>query len=202
MDPDDFGAVDVDLLADYIGGALHETERARVARLVTDDPQWRSAHALLAPGVSKVGAELRALGAAPEPMPADLGVRLDAAFTADPVTDHELIAAELAEPVEPHLLASRGDRHLVSVPSEGRPEAAPRRRRLRWAAPIAAAAGVLALAGVGTAFLTHRDDSADTSAAGSAAEAQPVPMIVEQSEGSALVIGLSDDHITASGSDY
>src|SRR4051794_8922015 len=88
MTADEFGTVDIDLLADYIGDALDESERDRVARLIADDPQWRSAHALLAPGMRQVGAELSALGAAPEPMPADLGVRLEAAFAADPASDH------------------------------------------------------------------------------------------------------------------
>ena len=199
MTADEFGTVDIDLLADYIGDALDKNEQARVARLIADDPEWRSAHAVLAPGMSQVGAELSALGAASEPMPADLGVRLEAAFAADPVSNHSLIAPELAEPSEPHLQPSRGDRHLVSVPTGSEAKVAPRRRRLRWAAPIAAAAGVLAFAGFGTAYLAGRDDVAENTAAGSAADSQSAPMMAP---GSALVGGLSDDKIAATGADY
>jgi hypothetical protein len=200
MTADEFGTVDIDLLADYIGDALDDGERAWVARLIAEDPQWRSAHAVLAPGMSQVGAQLSALGTASEPMPADLGVRLDAAFAADPASGHGLIAAELTEPGEPHLQPSRGDRHLVSVPTGSEAKVAPRRRRLRWAAPIAAAAGVLAFAGFGTAYLTSRDDVAQNSTAGGAADsAAAAPMSAPES---ALVSALSDDQIMATGANY
>ncbi|MEV6492141.1 hypothetical protein AB0M20_26500, partial [Actinoplanes sp. NPDC051633] len=181
MSVDDFGTVDIDLLADYIGDALDETERARVEQLIADDPEWRSAHDLLASGMSRVGAELGALGAASEPMPADLGVRLEAAFAADPTTDHDLIAPELTEPSEPHVQPSRADRHLVSVPTGGAARATSRRRRIRWAAPIAAAAGVLAFAGFGTTYFTSHDDAAQTSAAGGAAGYAAGPRVGPQS---------------------
>jgi hypothetical protein len=203
MTTDEFGSVDIDLLADFIGDALDEPDRGRVARLVADDPEWRSAFALLTPGMSEVGAELRAMGAAPEAMPADLGVRLDAAFAADPATEHELIAAELTEPGEPHLQPSRGDRHLVSVPSGRSVTTTPRRRRLRWAAPIAAAAGVLAFAGFGTTYLTTGgDDSAQSTAAGGAAEAPQAAAEDAAGLASGLVSGVAASQILASGTDY
>jgi hypothetical protein len=163
MTADEFGTVDIDLLADYIGEALDDAERERVARLVADDPEWRSAYALLSPAVGSVSAELGALGAAAEPMPDDLWVRLNDAFTVpttfplpspaergrdeqrdddtaadSPVAEPSIIDPALAAPTEPHLAPVRGDRHLVSVPTSGSDRKhTSRRRRLRWAsAPI------------------------------------------------------------------
>jgi hypothetical protein len=142
---------------------------------------------MLAPGMTAAAADLRDLGSAPEPMPADVVARLDAA-----------LASPIAE------LAAGGERHLtpVAVP-DGAVHRAPRsraRRRLRWAAPIAAAAGVLAFAGVGADYLADRSASnADTTAAGSSAD-RGTPMIA--AEGAGLVSGLTDENIRASGVDY
>lgn len=189
----EFGTVDIDLLADFIGDALDGPEQQRVARLVADDPEWRSAYARLAPAMDTVGAELGAMGAVAEPMPDDLWVRLEDGFTspiaepttidpelADPGLIHptltspelahsELADSELGTSSEPRLepVGGAGDRHLVSVPTgvEDRKQTS-RRRRLRWAAPIAAAAGVVAFAGFGAAYLSDNssENSADSSA--------------------------------------
>lgn len=174
MTSDEFGGVDIDLLADYAGGALSGDDETRVARLVADDPAWREAYALLAPSIDAVGADLRALGSVPEPMPDDVIARLDAALQ---------------------------DRPQLTVVPGG--EAAPRsptvRRRLRWAAPIAAAAGVLAFAGIGVDYLVDGSgDAASTSAGGSADRGSP--MIAAEAGG--LVTGMTDDLVRASGEDY
>jgi hypothetical protein len=179
MTPDAFDAVDIDLLADYAGGALSGDDEARVARLVADDPAWREAYALLAPGMDAVAADLHGLGAEPEPMPDDVVARLESALDARP--------------------------HLTVVPQEetvaDRPRRSTVRRRLRWAAPIAVAAGVLAFAGVGVDYLMAGSDDtqANTSAAGSSADRES-PMIAAEAGG--LVTGLADDLIRASGEDY
>jgi hypothetical protein len=76
----DFGGVDIDLLADYIGGALDGTpEESAVAARIADDPAWQAAHASLREGMSLVAAELGRL--TPEPMPATLADRLDTMLT-------------------------------------------------------------------------------------------------------------------------
>lgn len=182
MTSDEFGGVDIDLLADYAGGALTGDDETRVARLVADDPAWREAYALLAPSLDAVGADLRALGSGPEPMPDDVIARLDAALDS-----------------RPHLTVVDGDGSSAATTAPARSTA---RRRLRFAAPIAAAAGVLAFAGFGVSYLS---DSASTDGAGSTA-AQPndsradSPMIAAEAGG--LVTGLTDDLIRASGEDY
>jgi hypothetical protein len=213
MTADEFGTVDIDLLADYIGEALDDAERERVARLVADDPEWRSAYALLSPAVASMSAELGALGAAAEPMPDHLWVRLNDAFTVpttssvpstdataadSPVAEPSIIDPALAAPTEPHLAPVRGDRHLVSVPTSGSDrKRTSRRRRLRWAAPIAAAAGVVAFAGLGAGYLSD-NKSADDSA--SSAGAAQVPL--DAPEAATGPAALTDDQITATGTDY
>jgi hypothetical protein len=184
---DEFSGVDFDLLADYVGGALDGTpEHATVAGLIARDPAWRAAHDALAQATTAVGHELGVLGAAAEPMPAEFAVRLDAAFGAG-VADPAPIDAELATPGAPYLKPVRGEA------SERRPTPAvdrgagvrsgttrpSRRRRLRWAVPIAAAAGVLAFAGFGIDYLvsgTKATSDTATTSAGGAARAESGPM--------------------------
>ncbi len=206
MTPDEHAAVDIDLLGDYIGGALDGADEAAVARLIADDPRWRETYDLLAPGMIEVGAGLQALGAQPEPMPADVVARLEAALAtptaaAEPttaITEPTVIDPTLAAPPEPHLTPVReGQRHLHVVPGSGS-DRAPRRRsrRLRWAAPIAAAAGVLAFAGVGIDHLIGTSEDA-TQSAGSSAD-QAAPMMESQS----LVTPPPKNGIVSSGIDY
>ncbi len=84
--------VDLDLLADYIGGALDGTPDAeRVARLVAEDPAWQQAFESLAYGMTAVGTQLRGLPPA-GPMPDDVADRITTALAALPALDD----AELA----------------------------------------------------------------------------------------------------------
>jgi hypothetical protein len=197
-----FSEVDFDLLADYVGGALADTpDEAAVAALVTGDPAWRTAYDELVTAMAAVGVELNALGATPEPMPAELAARLDAAF-ASAVADPAPIDPELAGSAKPHVVPSR---HLSVVPDdrdqgvrEGkRATVGDRRRRLRWAVPIAAAAGVIAFLGVGINYLNGQSRSqSDEAATSSAAGAGPVAQ---------APLSSSDDagrKVLASGTDY
>jgi hypothetical protein len=80
---DQFGEVDIDLLADYVGGALTGTpDESAVAARIADDPVWQSAYTALSEGMTFVTTELSRL--TPEPMPADLAAHLDALFTGPP----------------------------------------------------------------------------------------------------------------------
>jgi hypothetical protein len=203
MTPDEFGEVDIDLLADYIGGALDAPAEAEVARLIDQDPRWREAHDLLIPGMAAVGAELTALGAAPETMPADLASRLEDSF-ASPIASPTTIDPVLAGPAEPHIEPSTS-RHLSSVPgTRGVDRPARRRKRLRWAAPIAVAAGVLAFAGFGADYLAEQSVGSDDTASSTAGRAEnAAPMIGTDSGSMTGLIGApTDDQITSSGTDY
>jgi hypothetical protein len=195
----DFSAVDIDLLADYVGGVLDGTpDAARVAALIAEDPRWGDAYTELTAGMASVGAELGALGAVAEPMPAEVAARLDAVL-AD--------ASRAETPVR----GAASDQRLVAVPgkvvaSAGSERAgatrARLRRRLRWAGPVAVAAGVLGIVAVGVDRLGGMDDSAaDSSAAGSAA--LPAPLAASAEAGDARVAAEPPaGRITTSGKDY
>jgi hypothetical protein len=72
------GDVDLERLADFVGGALDGTPEADAVRhLIETDPGWRSAHTDLAAAMVTVHADLAALGAGPAPVPPDVAARLD-----------------------------------------------------------------------------------------------------------------------------
>jgi hypothetical protein len=139
----EFGpGVDLDLLADYIGGALDGTpEEATVERRIADDPAWARAYAESSAAIEAVRVDLSALGAAHEEMPPEVVGRLEAALASVP-------PEETGKVVE---LAPRQARA----------------RRARWAkrlAPVAVAAGVLISVALGASLL--RDSASDSGAAG------------------------------------
>ncbi|MCO8275259.1 hypothetical protein M1L60_32225 [Actinoplanes sp. TRM 88003] len=145
----EFSGVDIDLLADYIGGALEGTpDESAVATLIAEDPDWREAYESLSGGVTLVQSELGRLE--PEPMPADLAARLDGMFSA------------------PALTLVKGD--------AAAPTAEPAGRRRRWVTPIAIAAGFIAFVGFGADYLagtsndTQSDESASSTAGGGSAD--------------------------------
>jgi hypothetical protein len=219
----EFSEVDIDLLADYVGGALDGTpDEAVVAARIADDPAWHAAYDELSVSMASVGAGLGALGAVAEPMPAELVARLDAAFASAPtetgIADPAPVDAELAAPAAPQLVASgagaASGRHLVAVPdgvdradgTRGRATRGDRRRRLRWVTPIAVAAGLLGLVGFGIDYLAGRSgSSSDTAASSSAAgagEAQSAPLGAAGSAGRGIASLPSGGQILASGTDY
>lgn len=83
MTSGEFSEVDLDLLADYVGGALHgDPDESMIARLVAEDPGWRRAHGELVAALARVDADLHAFAAVdPGPMPADVAARLTTALT-------------------------------------------------------------------------------------------------------------------------
>jgi hypothetical protein len=71
--------VDLDRLADFVGGALDGTpDAAAVRTLIDTDPAWAAAHADLVAATSAVSADLRAVGSRPHAVPEDVAGRLDA----------------------------------------------------------------------------------------------------------------------------
>jgi len=138
----EFSGVDIDLLADYIGGALEGTpDESAVATLIAEDPEWRAAYESLSGGVTLVRAELGRLG--PEPMPDDLAARLDGMFSA------------------PTLTLVKGD---AAAPGQSSS------RRRRWVTPIAIAAGFIAFVGFGADYLAGSSGPQTNDSAGSSAD--------------------------------
>lgn len=191
MTSDEFGGVDIDLLADYIGGALDGPGQAEVARLIDEDPRWRETYDLLVPGMAAVGAELGALS--PETMPADLASRLEASFGSP---------ADSPTTVDPVPGEPSSGRHLSSVPGTGVDRAVRKRKRLRWAAPIAVAAGVLAFAGFGADYLAEQS-TGSSDAAPAAGRAENVPMMgTDSGTMTGLMSAPAESQIATSGKDY
>ena len=213
----EFGGVDIDLLADYIGGALTGTpEESAVAARIADDPEWQAAYASLTEGMALVSAELGRFG--PEPMPADLAARLDAALTTpadlDPTArsafldliaaDSEpatAIAADLAPPA-PQLSLVGGGAAEGDVPNPVRKKALgpPRGRRLRWAAPIAVAAGLIAFVGFGLDYLAGRSTQSSTdssSAAGTSQKQAEAPSMARSPLGAGQLLATGTDYTRA-----
>ncbi|WP_430784761.1 hypothetical protein [Actinoplanes sp. G11-F43] len=140
-----FEGVDLDLLADFVGGALDGTpDEERVATLVAEDPAWQAAFEALAPAMAAVGGALAAFE--PEPMPDDLAARLDGLLR-EPETE---TAAAPAVPT-----------NVVDLEA--------RRRARRWAAPLAVAAAVIAFAGFGATWWVANQPLADQASSDSAA---------------------------------
>lgn len=154
-----FREVDLDLLADYVGGALAGTpDEATVARLVTEDEAWSRAYAELAPAVALVSADLAAWGEPVDTMPAAVGDRLVAALAG---------AGPAAPPTVP--LQPGAGRQLTTVGATGQRGGTGRtpRRWSRRAGPVLVAAAAVAAAGFGvTQFVSTASDGG--SVAGSA----------------------------------
>jgi hypothetical protein len=219
---------DVDLLADYLGGALSDTTEADIARLIREDPVWRRAHAALAEATDAVSTDLADWGERPEPMPDDVATRLAAALAAagtvagatrsepagatDDAGDGD--AEEEPGATDPRHVGGGRRGHLSVVPGTAADGAAPARRArprprwVRWAGPLAAAAAVVTAVGFGVQGLPDRGGSDDAaSTAGGAAdvyarsgEAAPVPSGARQDAPQAF-----DDQpgrLIASGTDY
>ncbi|GIF11511.1 hypothetical protein [Actinoplanes teichomyceticus] len=149
----EFHGVDIDLLADYAGGALDGTPEAeRVAALIAADPAWQEAYSVLAPQMAAVGALLGELPA--ETMPEDVAARLDAAFA----------AAGAPDPARPATDAVPGTVQDLA----GRRRTRGNHRWLRFTAPIGIAAGAVALLG----YTLARPQTASEDS-GSAPEAVP-----------------------------
>lgn len=166
--------VDLDLLADYVGGALEGTgQETAVARLIAGDPAWAHAHAWLTRNSGDVRHVLAEWGAVPAPMPADVVGRLTAALAA--ASSGAAASPAAAAPADVPARSRRGDPPADGPRGRERPARGSRplrrreggtrrpggwtagptggRRIPRWATPVAVVAALLALAGLGVTYL-------------------------------------------------
>ncbi|TDC77049.1 hypothetical protein E1193_23000 [Micromonospora sp. KC606] len=212
MTTGEFSGVDQDLLADYLGGALHGTpEEAVVARLVEEDPAWVDAYAALAGALTRVSADLADLAEPAPQMPLAVVDRLAAALAgAGPapavgpdgaVPGDPLDAAWTSVPAESRsdtgrsagsVLPAQGGRATPRTLAPRRDDASgPGRRRRRWtrlAAPVAVAAASLAVMGLGVEHLLDRSGAgdADTAVAGGAAADRAPYRVVDEPQHSGV----------------
>ncbi|MGA8115125.1 MAG: hypothetical protein WCA46_15780 [Actinocatenispora sp.] len=186
-------AVDVDLVADYVGGALDDTpEYAEVAELIRTDPEWAAAHRGLVEADRIVRGQLAELSGVPEPMPSDVLFRLTGAIRAAGPPDQDSAPGQVA-----HV----GD--LADARSR-------RRRHARWTMAAAvvillASLGLLGATGMFRA-LTHSGDSgADNKAASSGDQAPagaPAPTHNMGPNREKVAPRVPGTAVTASGRDY
>ncbi|RZT81795.1 hypothetical protein EV382_5087 [Micromonospora violae] len=181
MTTEGFREVDVDLLADYLGGALDGTpQQDEVAQLVAADPSWAEAYALLAPAVAEVRTDL-ARWAEPSPeMPSAITDRLLAALAAEPTNDDSTEEAPGVAPggeaATPVVVPAQGGRRPAAptpVRSGRWASTGPGRRRSGWArrgAPVAAAVIAVLAVSLGLNQLSRGSEDAG----GTSAMDQPV----------------------------
>lgn len=209
MSGDEFGAVDFDLLADYVGGALDgSSDEAAVARLISDDAAWARAYAEMSAGVETVRAALTGWGSADEPMPLEIEDRIAAALSAADLLTYgtSLLDAPVTAPPRP---SDRRERQLTAVTGlpgsdhDGRPTAAPARRRWpRWAAAVAIAAGVAAFAGFGINQLTGVTGTAFSKSDGGMARDTPGVAAASSSGHARALSEPSAERLLSTGTDY
>jgi hypothetical protein len=150
--------VDLDLLADYAGGALEGTpEQVRASALVASEPAWADALESLRVADAMVRADLARLADSPEPLPGDIATRLDRALHQArphlPESHADLPDStvpgnvDLAEVRAGRLKDRPGTDRSVAIRDEPADLRVARlRRRFRIAAAAGVAAGLLALA--------------------------------------------------------
>ncbi|MFC8850956.1 MULTISPECIES: hypothetical protein [unclassified Micromonospora] len=177
-----FREVDLDLLADYLGGALDGTpDEAVVDRLVAEDPAWAEAHDALAAALAPVGDALASwAGPAPE-MPPFVADRIVAALAGagpgTPPLPAEPTQRGLADPARIGRVPTQptgGTRRPAGSPdpATGRPGGRGR-RWARLAGPVALAAASVVAVGFGLNQLATgaQDGGAADQAISSQAEA-------------------------------
>ncbi|MGW5560478.1 hypothetical protein ACWER9_25055 [Micromonospora sp. NPDC003944] len=179
MTTEGFREVDADLLADYLGGALVGTpQQDEVARLVSADPSWAEAHALLASAVTEVRTDLTRWAEPSAEMPSAITDRLLAALaSAGPTNDTSTVSRPGVDPdgdaPTPLVVPAQGGAgRRPAVPPPGgaarRASSGPGRRQHGWArrhAPVAAAViAVIAVAlGLNQLSTLTSEDSGSTS---------------------------------------
>lgn len=132
---------DLDLLADYVGGALDGTpDEQRVGERIRTDAEWAQAYADLVAAFDTVSSDLQAFGSAPEPMPLDVWDRLEAALSSASTASGPPSANGDHPKAPPEFTAPRDTRP---------PARAAARQRRRLALPALAAVAVLFVLSLG-----------------------------------------------------
>jgi hypothetical protein len=199
--------VDIDRLADYVGGALDGTADERtVSRLIADDARWAQAYARLVRDGETVRRTLAEWGAVPAPMPPDVVEHLSARLASagagpDPEADRRPAAtAERSDPAAPRSDPTRppGRSDVRSARAGLRKK---RRRLPRWATPVAVAAALLAIAGLGVSQLGG-DIRATHNPAGALSGDAAHPQSAEGGAAAQPFAAPSPGRLLATGTDY
>ncbi|MFY1674347.1 hypothetical protein ACN27G_31090 [Plantactinospora sp. WMMB334] len=223
-----FGEVDLDLLADYVGGALDGTsDENEVARLIAEDRSWAEAYTELTAAVDAVRLDLAGWAAEPTPMPSAVVDRLTAALgdappTAVPASPDDLgkPSDDAGRPSDTAGKPSGGDRPSGPTHPAGRPgpigPGVPGRagggsgragRRRRWmrrlAGPVLVATVVAGFGGfaVGRLVTAGEGSNSQTDTAAGAAEEAAAPQVFGSGP-PRVVLEPSAERMLATGTDY
>jgi hypothetical protein len=197
--------IDLDRLADFVGGALDGTpDAAAVRTLIETDPGWAEAHADLVAATATVSAGLRQVGRHPHPVPDDVAARLDGLFRQ---LESDPRAASAPSTVTGEPATARTDRAdgthtrpggttaTASGPRgagrSGPGGAGPGRRpsrRAKWAAGLSAVAAVIAV-GVGFVSMVPIRGSDDATSGGAADSAAEAPAVQSGAGGAPVATG-------------
>jgi hypothetical protein len=163
---------DLDLLADYVGGALDGTpEATEVGERIRTDIAWAAAHAQLVTASAEVSTHLRGLGEQAEPMPPEVWARLEAALLAE----EPLPTAEFSGS------AGHAPAGKRPAPVDNRPAGRAAARRRRWV-PVLVGLAIFAALGLGVSVLRplttgSQDSGAADKSAGAPAAGPATPVL-------------------------
>lgn len=166
---------DLDLLADYVGGALDGTpDEQRVGERIRSDAEWARAYADLVTAFDRVSADLRAYGRAPEPMPDAVWDQLEAALSS-------------ASPASTAASSNGGPAPIFTAPRDNRPPGRAAKRRRRVSMPVLAAVAVLFVLTLGifvaNGLSGQLDRYKDAGAGDAAAPAAAGPTVLQRASG-------------------
>lgn len=174
--------VDLDRLADFVGGALDGTpEAADVRRLVSTDSRWAEAYAALVNADVAMRDELRAWGTEAPAVPDDVLARLDAALAGAAAARTADAANQSRSPA--------GD------------ELADRRRRQRWLVGLATAAAVLVCGFAGVTSLQRLGEQRNataTSDSGKVASNAKSPLSAQGGSGQSIAVVITGNDYSPS----
>ncbi len=192
--------VDLDLLADYLDGALPAGPAAMVAQRIESDPRWASAAERLRAATPAITDMLRATGT--EPMPDAVFDRFLAALPDRPSVPSSAGDVSAADTAGTHTAGANtaGTDSRTRDGQDGPPARVisfdDRRRRSLWSGPAKVAAALIVLAGIGTGIGVgiHATNSETKSSSAVASNAEGAPLRAGA--------GGVKPEITVSGRDY
>lgn len=161
---------DLDLLADYVGGALDGTpDEERVGERIRSDAEWAAAYADLVSAFDNVSSDLRAYGRPAEPMPDDVWARLEAALSSEstvPPAYGDRAPSFDGLPTAPP---------VFTAPRDNRPPGRAARRRRHVQLPVLAAVAVLLVLSLGVFALKNFAPLGTSQDSGGKAADAPAP---------------------------
>jgi hypothetical protein len=155
--------VDIELLADYVGGALEGNQERAIADLIATVPSWGRAYRALV--TADVAIRDALATAPPEPIPADVAARLDAAFAVPRHVVAGRIDPAESPPGRPRTATAPRTRHSATGPGRSA-------RRRRLLPVVGTLVAVLFVVAVGGRYLLSSANRSSSNSAGAPASVE------------------------------